>query len=166
MRKRIYLLISILIIIPVVVVLFSETNRQTNPPINPLHTLESNISTPPEIDALLHRSCYNCHSDETHWPLLSRLPVVSSQIARDVQRARGVMNFSEWSVQAGRRPDLAASTLLAACTVLQTHQMPKRRYLLMHPDAWVTDKDANQFCQWAKSEAKVLVATNSAAPSR
>ena len=138
------------------VVPFSGKNYRTNPPVHTPHTLEANVRTPPEIASLLRRSCYNCHSNETKWPLYSRFPVVSSQISGDVEKARRAMNFSEWSTQSGRRPDLAASTLLAACAVLETGEMPKVRYLLLHPDAFVTRAETERFCAWSRQTAREL----------
>lgn len=155
MHKR-KIIPAVIILILVAVVPFSGNNYRTNPPIHTLHTLEANVRTPPEIAAMLHRSCYNCHSNETRWPLYSRLPVASSQMLSDVERARRVMNFSEWSIQAGRRPDLAASTLLAACAVLQTGEMPKFRYLVLHPGAWVTKAETDRFCAWSQATAREL----------
>lgn len=49
-----------------------------------------------ETEALARRACYDCHSNETHWPWYSRVPVVGNLVAGDVHRGRCHMNFSEW----------------------------------------------------------------------
>jgi len=44
---------------------------------------------PPEIAAMLHAACYDCHSSETKWPWYSRLAPMSWLIAGDVNKPTG-----------------------------------------------------------------------------
>ena len=67
------------------------------------------------------------------------------------------MNFSRWSSQIGRRPELAIATLSAACTDLQTGRMPKWNYRLLHTEAQVSPAEIDQFCSWSKVEISQLV---------
>lgn len=131
---------------------------RNNPRIDPRHTLESQVPTPPRVSALLGRSCYNCHSNETQWPWYSRAPFVSRMIERDVERGRRAMNFSEWSEQMGGRPGVAAANLLASCAAVRAGQMPKSPYALLHPEARLSRTDVDQLCGWANSQAQRLFA--------
>lgn len=124
-----------------------------NPPVDALHTIEANISTPQGVIAILRRACYDCHSNATHWRWYSRLPILSSIISRDVERARRTLNFSEWSDRAGLKPALAASTLMASCALVQARKMPKAPYPFFHATARLSEEDKNQFCEWSKTEA-------------
>lgn len=78
-------------------------------------------------------------------------------MASDVTKARRSMNFSRWSVQNGRKPEIAIATLAAACSGMQSGSMPKWNYLLMHPEARVTKLEADQFCVWSAGEVRQLV---------
>lgn len=51
---------------------------------------------PPEVLAILRESCFDCHSNETKWPLYARIAPGSWLMARDVKKGRNAMNFSEW----------------------------------------------------------------------
>jgi hypothetical protein len=135
----------------------SAQHERTNPPVHPLHTIEANVPTPTGIAAILQRACYDCHSNATRWRWYSRVPVLSSIINRDVARARRILNFSEWSDHAGLKPAIAASTLMAACAVVQSKKMPKAPYPFFHASARLSEQDKNQFCEWSKSEAMKLV---------
>ncbi len=130
---------------------------RVNPPVDPLHTIEANIPTPQGVVAILQRACYDCHSNVTHWRWYSRIPVLSSIISRDVERARRILNFSEWSEHAGLKPAVAASTLMAGCAVVQAKKMPKAPYPFFHARARLSEQDKNQFCEWSKIEAMKLV---------
>ena len=139
------------------VVPISAQSARVNPPVDPLHTIEANIPTPQGVVAILQRACYDCHSNETHWRWYSRIPVLSSIISRDVERARRTLNFSEWSEHAGLKPAVAASTLMAGCAVIQAKKMPKAPYPFFHAGARLSEQDKNQFCEWSKTEAMKLV---------
>ena len=132
-------------------------HSRVNPPVDPLHTIEANIPTPQGVVAILQRACYDCHSNVTHWRWYSRIPILSSIISRDVERARRTLNFSEWSEHAGLKPAVAASTLMAACAVVQAKKMPKAPYQFFHINARLSELDKSQFCEWSKTEAMKLV---------
>jgi len=128
-----------------------------NPPVDPLHTMEANVPTPKGVVTILQRACYDCHSNATHWRWYSHIPVLSSIIGRDVERARRILNFSEWSDHAGLKPAIAASTLMATCALIQARKMPKAPYPFFHAGARLSELDKSQFCEWSKTEAMKLV---------
>src|SRR4051794_7076746 len=130
--------------------------RKTNPPVIREHTVEANTSMTPAAAAVLRRACMNCHSNETHWPVYSYLPPFSWMVTRDVENARKVMNFSEWSTKAGRRPGLAASFLAAACTDMKVRRMPTAPYVVAHPEAKLSKADVDCFCSWTREEITPL----------
>ena len=44
----------------------------------------------------MRRACLDCHSNETRWPLYSRIAPGSWLMVRDVSRGRKHLNLSEW----------------------------------------------------------------------
>src|SRR5690349_22246499 len=87
---------------------------------------------PREVQWILRRACYDCHSTETRWPVWAYVAPVSWQVVADVERARAHLNFSDWAAyDRDRRIGLRA--LIAAVTV--THRMPLWYYVTLHPDA-------------------------------
>lgn len=54
------------------------------------------LGAPPEVEAIMRRACLDCHSNETRWPLYSRLAPSSWLMIRDVTKGRKHLNFSEW----------------------------------------------------------------------
>ena len=71
---------------------------------------------------LARAACYDCHSNETHWPWYSHVAPMSWLVQRDVDRGRAVLNFSEWD----REQEADAE---------DRSDMPPSNYLLLHPDA-------------------------------
>lgn len=129
------------------------TGLRQNPPVDRAHTLEALSAPPPEVAALLERSCRNCHSNETHFPWYSQIAPVSWMIALDVEQGRKALNFSEWEAQTHAHPATQAASLMAACVAVQQGVMPKPQYLLLHPEARLSTADKETFCRWTAQES-------------
>lgn len=108
--------------------------------------LEAALSVPPPVAQTLNRACKNCHSYETEWPWYAKLAPASWVVAYDVQKARKVMNFSEWH----KRPYPAIGALTASCSGVQSNRMPPERYLLLHPEARLSAQEKESLCQWTR----------------
>ena len=99
----------------------------SNPPTR--YTLDA----PPDVQAILRRSCFDCHSNETRWPLYARIAPGSWLMARDVHNGRSHMNFSEW---ADHDEDERQTDLENCWEMVETGEMPKWFYIYpMHLDA-------------------------------
>jgi hypothetical protein len=113
----------------------------------------------PQVVRILERSCQDCHSERTVWPWYSYVAPMSWMIESDVARARGHMNLSRWN---GYRPERQQEILSEMSNLVRNRLMPLPRYLLLHPEARLSDAEANYLYQWAKSERK-RVKTDTAA---
>lgn len=87
----------------------------------------------PQTEAIVRRACYDCHSNETRWPWYSRIAPVSWLVSYDVHGGRDEMNFSDLE----RTDDLSEDIE----EVLEEGEMPLPMYLLMHPDANLSEAD-------------------------
>jgi cytochrome c len=106
------------------------------------------------VVSLLERSCQNCHSLKTEWPVYSRIFPFSWLVEHDVQEARAHMNLSRWQIY----DDEERSLLLAEIgSVVRTHEMPPRRYTLVHPEARLTDPEVNEIYQWTRAERRLVI---------
>jgi hypothetical protein len=150
-------------IIPALAVLGAGAGMQMIPrtlPRNPAvlsgRTIEANLPVPAHIQQILNNACRDCHSSETRWPWYVKVAPVSWFVATDVKRARKAVNFSEWSVQAGRTANTAMGTLAAACAGVTAGRMPPALYRLMHPEARLSEEEAISFCTWTIEESRWL----------
>ena len=105
----------------------------------------------PETLALVQRACQNCHSQNTEWPWYSHVAPVSWMIARDVQQARSHMNLSQWQDYSTEQ----RLTLLSAIgSAVRNREMPPQRYLLLHPEARLTDAERTHIYRWTRTERR------------
>ena len=126
---------------------------RNNPAIHAGRTMEAQLDVPPPVRAILNSACKDCHSHETRWPWYARIAPVSWLIARDVERARHAMDLSDWTV----RPMSAAGVLLAACTGVESQRMPPAAaYRATHPEARLSEEQADTLCSWTAAQARTL----------
>ena len=138
----------------VVFALLQFTNPpRTNLPVEPGHDLMATNPPPPQIAALLHNACYDCHSDETRWPWYSHIAPVSWLVADDVTRGRERLNFSNWP---RALPERAVKRLERISEEVDYQDMPPAKYTLMHPEARLTTGQRQQLIHWADQEAAQL----------
>jgi hypothetical protein len=124
---------------------------RTNPPV--VNDLPA-TNPPPNVAALLHAACYDCHSYETKWPLYSRIAPSSWLVVSDVNEGRKHLNFSDWP----QEPDRAAKKFDRINEVLDYREMPPKKYTLLHPEARLTDAQRQGLLDWSDAEAKRLQA--------
>jgi hypothetical protein len=132
-------------------VLLQFTNpARTNPPV--VSDLPV-TNAPPEIVALLHAACYDCHSYETKWPWYSHVAPVSWLVVGDVNNGRHNMNFSDWPAGDPKR---TAKRLEDMSEKIGYGEMPPKKYTMIHADARLTDGQRKELTDWLDSEAARL----------
>ncbi|MBB5634425.1 hypothetical protein HDF26_002907 [Pedobacter cryoconitis] len=89
----------------------------------------------PEVESILKRACYDCHSNETNLAWFDQIAPVSWQISHDVNEARSRFNFSEWDKLS--KTDQEAQ-LWEIVNMIDQGKMPLKKYTILHPSAKVT----------------------------
>jgi Haem-binding domain len=107
------------------------------------------LFVPDHVRPIISRACRDCHTDQTRWPWYSRLPGVSTFIARDVKKGREHLNFSTWAANSSHSP--TRNQLQEVCDAVSDNAMPPRPYRLMHPAARLSPADVDALCDWASA---------------
>ena len=63
------------------------------------------------------------------------------------------MNLSRWQIYDQAEKSLLLSEIGSA---VRNRLMPPRRYTLVHPDAKLSDAEANEIYQWTRTERRML----------
>jgi hypothetical protein len=115
--------------------------KQTNPEV------AYDFDGPAQVKAILKRSCYDCHSNETAWPWYSHAAPASWLVAHHVEDGRKHLNFSEWEA-------LKAMGWIRNEIVEEVSEgkMPPKSYLFMHPGAKVTAQELSVLKEWAGAQ--------------
>lgn len=106
-------------------------------------------AAPPEVETILRRACYDCHSNETRWRWYARIAPISFLLARDVKEGRRELNFSIWDRYEQRRK---ARKLKEIVKEVEEGDMPPWYYIPVHPDAKLSQGDREAIVKWAKQQ--------------
>lgn len=117
---------------------------RTNPPDPPSASLLT--KAPPNVKAILTRSCTDCHSNDTHWPWYSNVAPMSWLVAADVKNARDTFNFSSWTSYSADDQDQFLGNM---CNLTKKGRMPLWNYLLIHRGAKLSASDVAAICAWS-----------------
>ncbi len=137
-QTKVRVILGALILFALLSVIFQV--EHTNPPVT------GEIEAPEEIMAILRRSCYDCHSNETVWPWYSYVAPASWLVAKDVREGREELNFSEWvsyntKQQNHKRKECGEE--------VEEGEMPLWFYLPLHPEAKLQPKDIELLISWS-----------------
>jgi hypothetical protein len=130
-----------------VVIQFIRPSR-TNPPVVPSRALEAHVEVPQEVQAVLKRSCYDCHSDATVWPWYSHVAPVSWYVIHDVNVGRSHINLQDWEAQVNQQE--AMEHLGLFCKLIREGKMPPADYRTMHNGTDVSPEETNAVCAWSQ----------------
>lgn len=112
-------------------------------------------NVPEEVQRVLVQKCGDCHSNNTRWPVYSRIAPSSWLVEHDVHEGREHMNFSNWERYG---IDSRIDLLSKISNQLRQGKMPLKQYLLLHPDARLSESERKLIVDWTKVERKRLAA--------
>lgn len=115
----------------------------TNPPVT------GEINAPANIQNILNRSCYDCHSNQTKYPWYSRVAPISWLIDSDVTNGRKHLNFSEWEQYDVRKK---RNKLEEIKDEVRGGEMPLDIYIYLHPNAQLSVDDKIQITRWVDQQ--------------
>ena len=118
-------------------------------PVRRTHRAGSGDPTAPrDVQWILRRACYDCHSTESRWPIWAYIAPMSWRVVADVDRARARLNFSDWTTY-DRQQRMALRSVIGPITA--SHRMPLWYYMTLHPDARLSDSDLTALQRWSDS---------------
>ena len=131
--------LAVLIAVAAAQMIQPDTSKQTA---DPERSLWKDRRVDPRVADILRRACANCHSYETKWPWYARISPVSWWLARHVNQGRAKLNFDDWSSAA------ATDQLEEMYDSIAKKKMPLASYLLMHPEARLSQADRDTLLAW------------------
>lgn len=154
--KKIIKIVLVILIIAFVVIQFFRPERTSSFVYDENH-ITKKMNVPDNVQKILKRSCFDCHSNHTVWPWYSNIAPMSWLVAKDVRNGRAKMNFSEWGkIPASKRE----ARLEAICDKIKEDEMPLPNYLLIHRDAALSQQEKDILCAWSEAELKKLEEEN------
>ena len=114
------------------------------------------LRAPANVQAILDRSCADCHSQKTKWPWYSQVSPISWWLVDHVGHARRDFSLSDFN---SYTPERAAHKMEEVCEQVEKGQMPLPSYLWVHWDAKLSAADKQTLCAWSKGEQQRIQGT-------
>lgn len=151
MKGGLYLLGGLSVVL--IAIQFAPNELPIVEPTNPGDIVSSGIVSE-DVAAMLTKSCYSCHSNETVYPWYSFVAPSSWLVAKDVREGRKELNFSEWQDydmfdKLEKLDDIAIE--------VGEGTMPLGIYTLIHTSAKLDDVQREQIVAWAEDAMDVVV---------
>lgn len=148
MRNRIIkILLSIFILVFIGIQFMKPSVRQneTGGHGNNLYKL---YNVPPAVQAILRKSCDDCHSNTTDYPWYTSIQPVRYYLGGHVKAAKEELNFDEFASYSKRK---RSNKLRAIVSSIKEQRMPLPSYLLMHHQARLSQQEAVALINWIKT---------------
>jgi hypothetical protein len=101
---------------------------------------------PANVDAILQKACYDCHSNRTRYPWYTNIQPGGWWMQHHVDEGRESLNFSEWATYS--KEDMPHILEELQEEVNEGH-MPLPSYLWIHGDAKLTAAEKKTLLAWA-----------------
>jgi hypothetical protein len=103
------------------------------------------FEVPYNIQNILKKSCYDCHSNNTNYPWYDKIQPVSWLLENHIKNGKKELNFSEFGTYSNRKQK---SKLKAVINQIKEDEMPLYSYTLIHKDAKLSEVDKELLISW------------------
>ena len=139
----------LLIIVVLLVGIQFISPTKTNPKVDDSISLKASK----DVENILKRSCYDCHSFETIWPDYSYIAPFSWSIVAHVDDGRKALNFSKWSEI---DPEIKIKRLQRTIQTVNNGMMPLSSYISYHEEAELSSDDKKVLIDWVNTQLDIL----------
>ncbi len=140
MRK----IILIIVLVLFVGIQFLQVNKH-NPPVDNTQNFVDINGTPDDIKAMLQATCYDCHSNETHYPWYTYINPIGWFLKYHIDEGREELNFSEWGSYDAKRK---SKKLDEITKMIEKRKMPLLSYRILHWNTFLDVTQTEQFINY------------------
>ena len=115
------------------------------------------IPIPDTVGILLKNACYDCHSNNTSYPLYSNIQPVGWLMAYHIKQAKNELNFSDFGSYSQRRQ---LSKLDGIANSIKDDIMPLSSYKLMHKNSKLSTYEKELVINWVQQAEDSLLLIN------
>jgi hypothetical protein len=115
--------------------------------LNPDNNLDHVYAVPANVEAILKKSCNDCHSNHTNYPWYAQLQPFRYLLDGHIRNGKAELNFNEFGTYSARKQ---RSKLRAIAESLEEGSMPLSSYTFIHRDAVLSKADKATLSNWVK----------------
>jgi hypothetical protein len=124
-----------------------------NKPVSGTKDIATVIPVSPEVQQILSVSCYDCHSNTTHYPWYAEIMPVGWWLGHHVDEGKRELNFSDAGSYTLKKLD---HKLEEVEEEIREGHMPPDNYLILHKDAKLSEEQKKLLYDWVREGRKML----------
>jgi hypothetical protein len=139
-----------------VAIQFARPARNTSPGPGP-NDITAKVTVPAEVQRVLIKACYDCHSDHTRYPWYAQVQPIGWWLASHIRDGKKHLNFSEFGAYS---PKTADRKLRQIARNVDSAAMPLESYTWIHRDALLDQAETKLIDDWVDA-ARAQIAPKS-----
>ncbi|HNP54283.1 MAG TPA: heme-binding domain-containing protein [Ferruginibacter sp.] len=147
--KKIFLALLILLVLAQFI---PRPPKNNNTEIN-ANDITRLMTVPENVQAILKKSCYDCHSNNTHYPWYAKIQPVALFLNNHIEEGKRELNFSEFGSYKAKRQHRKLEEIIDQ---VKEGEMPLSSYTLIHGDAKLSTEQRQLLTDWALAADKIL----------
>lgn len=135
---------------------FIKPARNVNGQATPA-AITQQLSVPQNVQYVLDRSCYDCHSNNTRYPWYANVQPITWFLNRHIVKGKAELNFDEFGNYSKRQQ---RSKLKSIANQVNDGEMPLQSYIWIHRNATLSAADKELITTWIAKASDSLEAKN------
>lgn len=152
--KKFLKIVFIIIIAGFIVIQFIRPSKNLGEEI-PEREITAIQNVPPDVHQILKVSCYDCHSNTTHYPWYDNVQPVAWFLHDHIVEGKKELNFSEFATYPTYRRYKKFKEIQKQ---VKEDEMPLFSYTIPHRDAVLTAEEKSILVNWAANAMKEMEA--------
>jgi len=144
MRTTSKILLGLLIVL--IAIQFIKPTRNINPQTQQ-GSIINYMSVPENVQGILKKACYDCHSNNTKYPWYANIQPVAWYLAHHVNEGKDKLNFDEFASYKAKKQD---HKLEEVVETVEKGEMPVSSYTFIHKEAKLSEQEKTLLIGWAK----------------
>ena len=102
-------------------------------------------NVPKNVETILRTSCYDCHSNTTHYPMYSYIQPTRFFMESHIKEGKENLNFNEFGNYSSRKQNNKLDRIVKQ---IKSNDMPLSSYTLIHRDAILSNNQKQEVINW------------------
>jgi len=107
--------------------------------------ISKTFDVPENVQLILETSCYDCHSNNTHYPWYNKIQPISYFMENHITEGKEELNFSEIGTYSKRK---LKSKFKSIINQIDDNEMPMFSYTIIHRNAILSEETKKQLKNW------------------
>lgn len=143
-----------LLLIALIVIQFFRPAKNLEKGISANH-ISTKYSIPPDVNSILDRACYDCHSNNSRYPWYFNIQPVGIWMDEHIKEGKRGVNFSEYT---NKRLRYQYHKMEELIELVKEGEMPIDSYTWTHKDAILSSEERTKLVNWAQAIMDTLEA--------